>query len=52
MHDARDVAQEGQKDVEPELAAQPNGEKNADRWKQDCKENAEEIAHIGSQGTH
>ena len=43
--DARDVAQEGQKDVEPELAAQPNGEKNADRRKQDRKKNAEEIAH-------
>jgi hypothetical protein len=46
VHDTRDIAQDGQKDVEPEGPAESDGEKNADGREKDREKNANEIGHL------
>jgi hypothetical protein len=45
VNDARDVAQDRQEDVEPELPTQSNGEEHTDRRQQNGKQNAQKIGH-------
>jgi len=45
MNDARDVAQDGQQDVEPELAAQADGEEHADGRQEDSEDDAKQVSH-------
>jgi hypothetical protein len=48
MDDARNVAEEGQEDVEPELASELNGEEDTNWRQKDREEDTEKIAHQGS----
>ena len=46
VHDARDVAQNRQKNVEPEGPAKTDSKKDTEGREEDREENANEIAHL------
>ena len=43
MHDARDVAEQGEEDVEPEVPADADLEEHAERRQQDGEDDAYEV---------
>jgi hypothetical protein len=45
MDDSRNIAQDRQQDIEPELTSEANREKYADRRQKDGKDYAQNIAH-------
>ncbi len=45
MHDAWDVAEQGQKNIEPELPPEADRKEDSDGRKQDSEKDAKKVAH-------
>lgn len=48
MHDAGQPAKQGQQDVQPKVQTQTHLQKHAERWKDESKENADDVQKSSS----
>ena len=46
MNQSRDVSENGQQDVDPEMHAEADFEKDADRWDDHGEDDANQICHV------